>query len=37
VYSLAILRVENYDIDLLPYFGKTVNPATVIILQKIVY
>jgi len=32
VYSLAIVRVENYDIDLLSYFGKT-NPETVIVLQ----
>jgi hypothetical protein len=35
VYSLAIVRVENDDIDLLAYFGKTIKPATLIILQKI--
>jgi hypothetical protein len=37
MYSLAIVRVENYDIDTLSYFGKTTNSVTVIILQKIVY
>jgi len=37
VYSLAILGVENYNIDVLSYFGKTINPATVLILQKIAY